>query len=88
MGFHDDTTPCQFLDDFTEVVQVAPQPVKAMNVQGVSFTEVLQASIKLGAGCVLAAGLVLEDFIKGYAFKLSRGVLDEGADSKVADVLA
>jgi hypothetical protein len=48
-----------------------------MNVERIAFAEVSETRLKLGALCILPAGLVGEGAIKGNAVKLALCVLVE-----------
>ena len=68
-------------------MQVAGQPVDAVDVQGIAFPEVVQAGHEAGTPGILATACVSEGLVQRDPFELTGGVLVDTAHADVADVL-
>lgn len=70
-----DTPGCKRIDKLLEVEKVPGQPVYAMNMQRVTFTQVVQTCIETGPVSAVAAKAILEYLIQMNISKLPGCIL-------------
>jgi hypothetical protein len=85
---HPRTFACEALDESTQVIEVAGEPVHAVHDDGVPVTGEPQQLSKLRPGRVPARGFVHEDPVQNLAFELAFLVLVQRADPHVPDPLS
>jgi hypothetical protein len=83
-----DTSLGEALDQLAQVIQIAGQPIHAVDDDGIAFAGESEQSLKLGAVDVLARCLVGENPVERLTFQLAIDILIERADPDITDPLA
>jgi hypothetical protein len=78
----------QGLDNPTKVIEVAGEPVHAVDEDGVARAHKTQKEFQLGAFGVFPRGFVREGLVDLNPFQLPRNLLIERADADVAKALS
>ncbi len=77
----------QFLDNATEIIEVASEPIHAVHDDDITFTNEGEHRFKLGTLGVLTGRSIDEHTIERQSVELTIGVLVNAADSDVSDPL-